>query len=68
MTNSAGDPIVFAEWGYLGRGRFQRRDFLYDALTQRSSTKGTLFEELEEHDIFIPLKTYPAMVVSEIKP
>ena len=26
-------PIVFAEWGYLGRGRFQRRDFRFDVLT-----------------------------------
>src|SRR4030095_7430205 len=27
-------PIVFAEWGYLGKGKFQRRDFLFDSLTK----------------------------------
>jgi hypothetical protein len=26
-------PITFAEWGYLGKGRFQRRDFQFDVLT-----------------------------------
>ena len=30
-------PITFAEWGYLGKGKFQRRDFLFDLLTQMSS-------------------------------
>ncbi len=31
-------PITFAEWGYLGMGRFQRRDFRFDSLTQSSAT------------------------------
>ncbi len=66
MTTSSGEPIVFAEWGYLGRARFQRRDFRYDALTQRSSTKGTLLGKLEEHDVFIPTRTYPSMSVVEL--
>src|SRR6478672_10510570 len=26
-------PITFAEWGYLGKGKYQRRDFRYDDLT-----------------------------------
>ena len=26
-------PITFAEWGYLGKGKFQRRDFRFDVLT-----------------------------------
>ncbi len=29
-----GQPITFAEWGYLGKGKFQRRDFRLDVLTQ----------------------------------
>ncbi len=29
MTTSGGSPITFAEWGYLGKGKFQRRDFRY---------------------------------------
>ncbi len=31
-------PITFAEWGYLGMGRFKRRDFRFDSLTQSSAT------------------------------
>src|SRR2546426_4847700 len=27
MRTHDGQPITFAEWGYLGKGRFQRRDF-----------------------------------------
>src|SRR5262245_34549854 len=30
-------PITFAEWGYLGKGQFQRRDFRFDILTQSST-------------------------------
>lgn len=66
MTTSTGEAIVFPEWGYLGKGKFQRRDFRFDTLTQRSSIEGTLFAELEEHDVFIPSKTYSPMTVAEI--
>ena len=27
MLTHAGKPMTFAEWGYLGKGKFQRRDF-----------------------------------------
>jgi len=66
MTTSAGEPITFAEWGYLGKGKFQRRDFRYDNLTQRASFEGTLWEHLEEHEIFTPIREYPAMTVEGI--
>lgn len=66
LTTSKGGPITFPEWGYLGKGKFQRRDFRFDTLTQRSSIAGTLFAELEEHDVFIPTRTYPPMTVLEI--
>ena len=66
MTTSAGKPLTFAEWGYLGKGKFQRRDFQYEALTGRSSIAGTLFELLEEEDLFKPTKTYAPMTVSEL--
>src|SRR5438874_8797670 len=29
MRTADGEPITFAEWGYLGKGRFQRRDFRF---------------------------------------
>lgn len=60
------EPINFPEWGYLGSGKFQRRDFRYDSLTQRSSIEGSLFEFLEEHDVFVPTKTHAPMTVQEI--
>ena len=66
MKTSSGEPITFPEWGYLGKGKFQRRDFRFDTLNQRSSIEGSLFEMLEEHDVFIPTKTYPPMTVLEI--
>ena len=61
-------PITFAEWGYLGKGRFQRRDFRYDSLTQSSaySAEGSLFAHLGKHEIFTPAKTYPRMTVGEL--
>lgn len=34
MRTHYGQPLTFAEWGYLGKGKFQRRDFRFDALTQ----------------------------------
>jgi hypothetical protein len=66
MTTSTGEHITFPEWSYLGKGKFQRRDFRLDTLAQRSSIEGTLFAELAEHDVFTPLKTYPSMTVAEI--
>lgn len=65
MLNSDGEPITFAEWGYLGKGRFQRRDFRLDVLTGMSAhtEQGSLFAK---HDIFTPIKTYPPMTVSEL--
>lgn len=66
MTAADGKPITFPEWGYLGRGRYQRRDFRYDSLTQRASLQGTLFDAFEEHEIFTPVRRYPAMTVLEL--
>lgn len=66
LTKADGDPIEFPEWGYLGLGKFQRRDFKYDALTQRSAIQGTLFELFEEHQLFVPTKTHPPMNVEDI--
>lgn len=66
MTDPEGQPITFPEWGYLGKGKFQRRDFRYDALTQRASFEGTLFGELDDEDLFTPVKTYPVMTAHQI--
>ncbi|HVU37747.1 MAG TPA: DNA methyltransferase [Opitutales bacterium] len=68
MRASDGSPILFAEWGYLGKGSFQRRDFRFDSLTLSSafSAKDSLFSQLGKHEIFMPAKTYPPMAVSEL--
>jgi hypothetical protein len=66
LTRSDGNHIQFPEWGYLGKGKFQRRDFRFDSLTQRGAIEGTLFELLEEHDLFVPTKTYSPMTVEEL--
>jgi hypothetical protein len=68
ITTVGGDAIVFPEWGYLGKGRFQRRDFRYDTLTQTSAfgKDGTLFADLGHHEIFEPIKSYPTSSVADI--
>ena len=68
MKDIGGVPIAFAEWGYLGKGKFQRRDFRYDVLTGSSafSAEGSLFADLGKHEIFQPIKTYEPMTVAEI--
>lgn len=66
MTVPSGQPITFPEWGYLGKGKFQRRDFRYDDLTRRASYEGTLFGEFDGDDLFVPAQTYPTMTVSQI--
>lgn len=68
MLTSDGQPIVFSEWGYLGKGKFQRRDFRFDILIGSSafSAEGSLFAHLGKHEIFMPTKTYPPMTVSEL--
>ena len=61
-----GKPITFPEWGYLGKGKFQRRDFRYADLTQRASFEGTLFGELADDELFVPARTYPTMTAHQI--
>jgi hypothetical protein len=68
MLTHDGQPLTFAEWGYLGKGKFQRRDFRFDALTQMSSfsQEGSLFAHLGKHEVFTPLKAYPPMTMREL--
>lgn len=68
MLARDGQPIAFAEWGYLGKGKFQRRDFRFDVLTGSSafSAEGSLFAHLGKHEIFTPVKTYPPMTVKDL--
>lgn len=67
MTLRSGDPIDFAEWGYLGKGKFQRRDFRYDELTQRSAweAEGSLFAD-SGANLFSPHAIYPLASMSDL--
>ena len=68
MRAHSGGPITFSEWGYLGKGKYQRRDFRYDTLTQSAaySAEGTLFAHLGKHEIFTPDKTYPPQTIAQL--
>lgn len=76
MKVPSGKSITFAEWGYLGKGMYQRRDFRYSDLTYRASFEGTplddpayegtLFVDSDEDELFKPVKTYPAMTARQI--
>ena len=69
MRDDEGNPILVVEWGYLGRGKFQRRDFRLDKLTGMAAFReeGTLFAGLGRHEIFQPTPDrYPPMTVREL--
>lgn len=67
LTTPDGEPICFAEWGYLGKGQFQRRDFRFGNLTHRSAfeVEGSMFAD-QGHRLFDALRTFPPMTVSEL--
>lgn len=68
MRTHDGVLITFAEWGYLGKGKYQRRDFRLDSLTGSStfSSVDSPFAQLGKHEIFTPTKTYPPIAVSAL--
>ncbi len=68
MRTSENEPITFAEWGYLGKGKYQRRDFQLEVLSHMSTFKeqSPLFAHLGKHEVFTPSKTYPPMTVNDL--
>lgn len=68
MRGADGQPILFAEWGYLGRGKFQRRDFRLDLLTLSSafSAPDSIFASAGRHELFTPVQTYSPMTVGQL--
>jgi hypothetical protein len=68
MLTCDGRALTFAEWGYLGKGKFQRRDFRLEFLTQSStfSREEMPWADLGSHVLFKPVKTYAQMTVSEL--
>lgn len=68
MLAADGGPITFVEWGYIGNGKFQRRDFRLDRLTQAAGLReeGMLFQHLGKHEVFQPVRSWPPMTVREL--
>jgi hypothetical protein len=68
MLTDDGKALTFAEWGYLGKGKFQRRDFRLDLLTGASaySAEDSLFASVGKEDLFSPTKTYPPMTIPQL--
>ena len=68
MRTHHGSPITFAEWGYLGRGKFQRRDFRLDVLTQSAafSAEDSLFAHVGKHELFSPTESYAPMTIRDL--
>jgi hypothetical protein len=68
MRTDGDQPLTFAEWGYLGKGKYQRRDFRLDTLTLSAafSAEDSLFANLGKQEIFQPTKTYPPLTVRQL--
>ena len=68
MKDAGGQPITVAEWAYIGKGKFNRRDFRLDVLTGMSAFREerSLFAHLGKHEIFQPAESYPPMTVRDL--
>jgi hypothetical protein len=69
MRTSDGRPITFAQWSYLGKGKFQRRDFRLDVLTLMAGVAEdrSLFGGLGgKHEVFTPVQTYKPTTMREL--
>ena len=68
MRTHDDQPLTFAEWGYLGKGKFQRRDFRYAALAQSATfgQDGPLYARDGQHESFTAVDTYPPMTVRQL--
>lgn len=68
MRDSRGSPICVAEWGYLGKGKFQRRDFRLDVLITMASlgAEGSLFSQAGRHAVFVPTVVHPVSTVRDL--
>jgi len=68
MKTVDGDAITFAEWGYLSKGKYQRRDFRYDVMTLNAAvkSKNSLFSYYPDLEVYAPDKVYPKMTMKEL--
>lgn len=68
MRDITGAPISVVEWGYLGKGKYQRRDFRLDVLTGMASfsAEDSLFSHLGRHEIFTPTTVFPPLTPRDL--
>jgi transcriptional regulator with XRE-family HTH domain len=75
MKGADGGPITIVEWGYIGKGKFQRRDFSLKSLTQAGELKEerqgyagqpSLFATLGQHPVFQAVASHSPMNVREL--
>lgn len=68
MKEVDGSPITVVEWAYLGKGKFNRRDFRLDVLTGMAEFREeqSLFQHLGSHEIFQPTRAYAPMRMREL--
>jgi hypothetical protein len=60
-------PITFAEWEYLSKGKFRRRDFQLDVLIHSNFVEqAPLIAKLSNHETPKPTKSYPPMTVRDL--
>ena len=68
LCDANGAPISVAEWGYLGEGKFQRRDFRLDVLAGMASlsTEASLFSQFGGCEMLTSIKVYPPMTMHDL--
>lgn len=69
MLTHDGLALVFAEWGYLGKGKYQRRDFRLKSLAQSSNfgVEDLFSAERGKHESMTPTNTsYRPMTIREL--
>ena len=68
MKTVDGSAITFAEWGYLGKGKYQRRDFRYDVMTRNAvvESNNSLFSHFPDLEVYPPEKEYPQMTMKDL--
>ena len=72
MRAADGSPITVVEWGYIGNGRFNRRDFRLDVLTGMAGLRDELREQQElfasvaHHEVFKPTRDYAPLRIRDM--
>jgi len=67
LLDHHGEPICVPEWGYLGKGKFQRRDFRLSVLTGTARVDaGDSLDLFTQQQAFTPMADYPPMRMRDL--